>query len=426
MIHTGPNSASRFHAIPPTPPTNGSTPDSRLTSPVCHTATHHGRITAHLARHSFRRISRLSHGDSRTDNALIQGENLDVLRQLRAQCAGSVRCIYIDPPYNNQERYRHYSDTRSHTDWLNMIVERLTAMWPLLSAEGSIWISIDDREIHYLKVAADDVFGRQHFITTIVWQQRTTRENRKVSSNNHEYILVYAANPRRFRATRNLLPASPDLLSRYKNPDHDPRGPWQSVSANVQDGHATASQFYDILAPCGKVHRPPEGRCWVYIQDKMKREIAAGNIWFGKNGLGVPRIKRFLNSSHVGLTPDTLWTATDVGTNDEAKKQLLRILPNDTVFDTPKPERLIGRILSIATDPGDLVIDAFLGSGTTAAVAHKMGRCYIGIERGEHASTHCAARLRLVVDGDTTGISKSVCWRGGGGFSFYKSRAQAD
>ena len=369
---------------------------------------------------TFSRIPQLSYGESETGNILFQGENLSVLHALKSTYAGKVRCVYIDPPYNNQEDYRHYQDTRSHGAWMDMMVARLEAIRPLLSVDGSLWISIDDSEVHYLKVAADEVFGRENFVTTVVWQQRTSRENRKVFSNNHEYLLVYAINQREFRAQRNLLPASAALLARYKNPDSDPRGPWQSISANVQAGHATASQFYNLVAPSGIVHRPPEGRCWIYTKEKMQREMAAGNIWFGKTGLGVPRIKRFLRTSKIGLTPDTLWLAADVGTNDEAKKQLLTLLPNEGVFDTPKPERLIRRVIEIATGPEDLVLDAFLGSGTAIAVAHKLKRKYIGIERGEHAVTHCAARLRKVVDGDTTGISNDVGWKGGGGFDFFK------
>ena len=423
MTYAGPDTISRVAEPPAAYRTNGTSTDLPH-KPTTRRNARNGALTPDRpALQSFRRIARLSHGDPLSENALIQGENLDVLRRLRQQCASRVRCIYIDPPYNNQERYRHYRDSSSHAAWLDMMVERLIAMRPLLTPDGSIWISIDDHEIHYLKVAADEIFGRKNFVTTVVWQQRTTRENRKVFSNNHEYVLVYAADQRKFRAARNLLPAGPELLARYKNPDSDPRGPWQSISANVQDGHATASQFYDIVAPNGRVHCPPEGRCWIYTEEKMKREIAAGNVWFGKSGQGVPRIKRFLNSSNVGLTPETLWPATEVGTNDEAKKQLLKLFPDNAVFDTPKPEGLICRVLSIATAPGDLVLDAFLGSGTTAAVAHKMQRRYIGIECGEHAVTHCAARLRLVVDGDTTGVSNDVHWLGGGGFSFYRPRA---
>lgn len=369
---------------------------------------------------NFSRIASFSYGDDNTSNALIQGENLHALKSLRKQCAGRVQCVYIDPPYNNQDHYRHYLDSLSHKDWLEMIVARLDAIKPLLSQDGSIWISIDDREMHCLKVAADEIFGRENFVTTIVWQQRTTRENRRVFSNNHEYILVYTVDQTEFRSKRNLLPPSDEMLARYKNPDADPRGPWQSVSANAQAGHSTASQYYDLISPNGNVHRPPPGRCWIYTEERMKAEVAAGNIWFGKAGRGVPRLKRFLNGSRQGLTPETLWLARDVGTNDEAKKQLLQLFPRQEIFETPKPERLIRRVIEIATDPGDLILDAFLGTGTTAAVAHKLCRNYIGIECGEQAVTYCAARLRQVVDGDPTGISGDVSWKGGGGFDFYR------
>ena len=369
---------------------------------------------------SFSRVAHLSYGESATGNSIVQGENLRVLHELQSQYAGLVRCVYIDPPYNNQEQYRHYRDTGSHEAWMEMITSRLRAIKPLLSKDGSLWISIDDHEVHYLKVAADEIYGRENFVTTVTWQQRTSRENRKSFSNNHEYLLVYAIDQKKFREKRNLLPASAALLARYKNPDSDPRGPWQSVSANVQAGHATAAQFYDLVSPSGIVHRPPEGRCWVYAREKMQREISSGNIWFGKSGRGVPRIKRFLKSSKVGLTPETLWLACDVGTNDDAKKQLLNLFPEEGVFDTPKPERLIRRVLEIATEPGDLVLDAFLGSGTTTAVAHKLNRRYIGIERGKHAVTFCSARQRLVVQGESTGISNEIQWRGGGGFDFYR------
>jgi len=372
--------------------------------------------------HRFRRVAGLSHGSSEVGNALIHAENLSALTALQESLRGQVRCVYIDPPYNNQEKYRHYMDAQGHDEWLRALSERLRAIKPLLSREGSIWISIDDREAHYLKVAADQIFGRSNFVSTVVWQQRTTRENRKVFSNNHEYLLVYAADPKAFRKSRSLLPASRELLARYKNPDDDPRGRWQSISAHVQDGHATAAQFYDLVAPNGRVHSPPQGRCWVYTQEKMQEEITAGNIWFSKSGDGVPRIKRFLSASKIGLTPETLWPAREVGTNDEAKKQLLALFPGEPIFDTPKPEGLISRILQIASSEGDLVLDAYLGSGTTAAVAHKLGRRYVGIEQGEHAITYCAARLRMVVNGDPSGISPQVCWKGGGGFDFFKDR----
>lgn len=368
----------------------------------------------------LKHVLALSYGKRGTGNLVLQGENLAVLAALSPVFSGEVRCIYIDPPYNNQERYNHYSDNLDHETWLKEITDRLEVLAEFLREDGSIWISIDDREIHYLKVAADHIFSRRNFVTTIVWQQRTTRENRRVFSNDHEYVLVYAKNADAFKITRNLLPLTPEVSSRYKNPDNDPRGPWQSVSANVQAGHATPRQFYTLIAPNGRRHRPPNGRCWVYSKAKMQEEIAKNNVRFGNDGNGVPRRKQFLSKAQPGLTPHTLWTAAEVGSSKTAKKHLLRLFPDHPIFDTPKPEQLIQRILHIASDPGDIVLDSYLGSGTTAAVAHKMGRRYIGIEQGEHAVTYCAERIKHVIEGETEGISKDVGWRGGGGVDFYR------
>lgn len=369
----------------------------------------------------LQRVSRLCAGDRDTGNAVICGDNLPILELLAFTHPEAVRCIYIDPPYNNGEVYTHYRDDLEHTQWLRGIRQRLERLPPLLRSDGSLWISIDDREVHYLKIAADAVFGRKNFVTTIVWQQRTTRENRRVFSNNHEYILVYAKDSREFGARRNLLQPTAEFFRRYKNPDNDPRGPWQSVSANVQAGHGTPSQFYALRGPDGRLHRPPKGRCWVYTNERMQAAIQRGDVWFGRDGDGVPRLKRYLNQTS-GLTPPTLWLAEEVGTTLAAKKHLLQLFPDADLFDTPKPESLLQRILEIASDPGDVVLDAYLGSGTTAAVAHKMRRQYLGIESGEHAVTHCAERLRCVVDGDATGISERVGWSGGGGFDFYRLR----
>lgn len=357
-------------------------------------------------------------GAKKSGNIVIKGDNLLALQKLQSVLSGQVRCIYIDPPYNNQERYTHYRDAEDHSSWLSALERRLHTFWDLLTKDGSIWISLDDRGMHYAKVLADSIFGRKNFLTTIVWQQRATRENRRAFSNNHEYLLVYAKDPRAFTATRNRLPA-PDIVAlRYRNPDNDPRGLWQSVSANVQAGHATPAQFYTVCSPNGRRHDAPKGRCWVYSQERMKQEIASNNVWFGSNGNGVPRLKRFLASQEVALTPQTLWLASEVGTTDLAKKHLLTLFPDTPLFDTPKPEQLIHRVLSISTNPGDLVLDAYLGSGTTAAVAHKIKRRYVGIEIGEHAISLCAERLRRVIDGEQGGISRTVEWRGGGGFDF--------
>ncbi|WP_264582114.1 site-specific DNA-methyltransferase [Rhodoblastus acidophilus] len=374
---------------------------------------------------TFKPVKQLSMG-GKTGNAIIQGDNGPALELLKVGYEGKVRCAYIDPPYNNQERYNHYNDAQDHASWLYDVVSCVKRIKPLLRPDGSLWVSIDDRQVHYLKVALDEVFGRENFVTTIVWEQRTTRENRKVFSNNHEYILVYAINIVKFKQKRGLLDWDDEVLTRFKNPDNDVRGPWQSVSANVQAGHATKSQFYDVVAPSGRRHKPPTGRCWIYNEARMKLEIASNNVWFGKDGNGVPRLKRFLSDARRGFTPQTLWRADEVGTNDLAKKHLLELFPRHIVFETPKPEALIRRILTIASEPNDLVLDAYLGSGTTAAVAHKMGREYIGIERGDHAVTHCVDRIRSIIAGEQGGISKEVEWKGGGAFHFYRLDQQED
>lgn len=365
-------------------------------------------------------VPELSFGASDSENMLIQGDNLDALKTLLPFYAGRVKCIYIDPPYNTKSAFEHYDDNLEHAKWLAMMYPRLELLRELLAEDGSIWVSIDDNEGHYLKVIMDEVFGRKNFVTTIAWQQRTTRENRKTFSSNHEFLLLYARDHSRFAAARNDLELTDEVKERYKNPDNDPRGPWQSVSANAQAGHGTPNQFYTLIAPNGKQHNPPKGTCWRYTQPKILQEINSNNIWFGKDGNGVPRIKKFLSEAKAGLTPETLWLADEVGTNDFAKKHLIELFRDIKLFDTPKPESLISRAIHIATNPGDLVLDSFLGSGTTAAVAHKMGRRYIGIEMGEHAETHCAPRLKKVIEGEQGGISKVANWKGGGGFRFYR------
>ena len=291
----------------------------------------------------------------------------------------------------------------------------------LLKKDGSIWISIDDKEMAYLKVEADKIFGRDNFASTIVWQQRKTRENRAVFSCNHEYVLVYAKDIKTFKKSRNLLPVGKEFVdNKYKNPDNDPRGPWQSVSASVQAGHAVASQFYTIISPAGVEFNPPKGRCWAYNEEKMQREIAEGNIWFGMDGKNTPRIKKFLANAKIGLTPETLWSGDNCGTTDSAKKHLLSLFSEVTnVFDTPKPEELIKKIIEIASNEEEYVLDCYVGSGTTMATAHKLNRHYIGIEIGEQITDLVVKRLNKVIEGEQGGISSSVNWQGGGEFLFY-------
>ena len=362
-----------------------------------------------------------SMGTSDSKNMLIKGNNKDILPELVGEFGGKVKCVYIDPPYNNGDSYHYYNDNVSEASWLKDISYVLMYLKMLLTKDGSIWISIDDSEMAYLKVAADKVLGRENFAGTIVWQQRKTRENRAVFSCNHEYILVYAKDIKKFKKSRNLLPVGEDFInSKYKNPDNDPRGPWQSISASVQAGHAVRSQFYTIVSPSGIEFNPPKGRCWAYNEERMKKEIANGNIWFGLEGLNAPRIKKFLSTAKIGLTPQTLWAGDEFGTTDSAKKHLLSLFPHqEKVFDTPKPEELIKQILEIATNEGDLVLDSYLGSGTTIAVAHKLKRNYIGIEIGEQMTELVVNRLKSVIMGEKGGISDISNWKGGGDFAYF-------
>lgn len=357
-----------------------------------------------------------------TQNMVIQGDNLDALKALLPFYAGKIKCIYMDPPYNTRSAFEHYDDNLEHTTWLSILYPRLEIARDLLSQDGSLWISVDDNEAHYLKIILDEVFGRKNFVFTMIWQQRTTRENRKVFSNNHEYVMLCAKDIGAFSASRNDLDLTEQVKSRYKNLDDDPRGPWQSVSANAQAGHGTKEQFYTLVAPNGKKHDPPTGRCWLYTKPKMMEKIANNEIWFGKTGNNVPRVKKYLSEAKAGLTPETLWFADDVGTNDKAKKHIVSLFPEKDkkdVFETPKPEQLLQRIIHIASNPGDTILDPFLGSGTTAATAHKMGRHYIGIEMGEHADSYCVPRLNKVINGEQGGISTEVGWEGGGAFRYY-------
>lgn len=352
-------------------------------------------------------------------HVIFRGDNIEILKKLHSKFDNSVSCIYIDPPYNNGEKYAFYDDDTSHDKWLEQMKAVLIELKPFLRNDGSIWISIDDEEMHYLKVLCDSVFGRKSFITTVIWQQRNTRENRKAFSNNHEYILVYSPNPEAFKKKRNLLPMTDEVLGRYSNPDNDPRGPWQSVTANVQDGHAVPSQFYEIIAPNGKVHNPPPGRCWIYNKERMLSEIKSGNIWFGKDGNGVPRVKKFVSESINGIVPETLWLSSFVGTNKDAKTHLRKLKIYDKkLFDTPKPETLIGQIIEIASNPGEITMDVFLGSGTTVSAAHKLGRCYIGIEKETITCNYIVERMKQVVSGEEGGISKKNGWHGGGDFCY--------
>ena len=364
-------------------------------------------------------VPELSAGDPDTENMLIQGDNLQALKALLPLYAGKVKCIYIDPPYNTRSAFTHYDDNLEHSLWLSLMYPRLELLRELLAEDGSIWVSIDDNEAHYLKVMMDEVFGRRNFVASVVWQKRTSPDNRLRLGAAHDVILVYKKNAFTQNESFNQLAVNEGRIKDFKNPDDDPRGAWASTDFTGMTGHATPNQFYTIVSPNGKAYPPPEGRCWALAEETFKNLLADNRVWFGKDGNARPRLKRFLNEMK-GQNAWTWWTNAEAGHNQEAKKEINELFGASDAFDTPKPERLLERILQIATNPNDLVLDSFLGSGTTAAVAHKMNRHYIGIEMGDHAETHCQPRLKKVIEGEQGGISKAVNWQGGGGFHYFR------
>lgn len=357
--------------------------------------------------------------DKDTENMLIHGDNLLALKALESKYAGEIKCIYIDPPYNTGSAFEHYDDNLEHSIWLGLMRERLKLLYSLLDNSGTLWISIDDDEQAYLKVLCDEIFGRVNFVTCVLWQKiHSIKNDAKYLSVNHDYILVYAKDKEKIQF--NLLPRTEEMNARYTNPDNDPRGTWQSgdLVANEErvNGH------YAVRSPItGKIFDVPQGKHWVYSQENLEAMIKDNRIYFGKDGNAFPRKKRFLSEVMQGRKGDTWWTSSEVGHNQEAKREIIKLFGKNNIFATPKPERLIERVLTLGSNEGDLVLDSFLGSGTTAAVAHKMRRRYIGIEMGEHAYTHCKVRLDKIIAGeDNGGITKSVNWQGGGGYKFYE------
>ena len=362
-------------------------------------------------------IPDLSDGAPDTGNMLVQGDNLEALKSLLPFYAGQVKCIYIDPPYNTRSAFEHYDDSLEHSQWLAMMWPRLELLRELLAEDGSIWVSIDDHEGHYLKVVMDEIFGRSNFIDTVIWRKNySPKSSARHFSSDHDYILVYSCKADAFKP--NLMPRTGRQDKAYKNPDNDPRGPWKTSDLSARNPYGLGR--YPIQTPSGRlIEGPPGGNYWRVSEERLHQLVDDNRIWWGRDGNAIPQIKRFLSEVKQGVTPQTIWPYDEVGHTQEAKKEILNLFGED-VFLTPKPERLVQRIFHVATNPGDLVLDSFLGSGTTAAVAHKMGRRYIGVEMGDHAVSHCTPRLKKVIDGEQGGISNSVGWKGGGGFRFYR------
>ncbi len=361
----------------------------------------------------------LGYGAPDAGNMMIQGDNLEALKALLPFYAGRVKCIYIDPPYNTRSAFEHYDDNLEHTQWLAMMWPRLELLRDLLSEDGSIWVNIEDRESAYLKILLDECMGRSNFIQTIVWKRKISPANdSKFFSNDHDYIHVYAKNVQLLSLSR--LPRSDDVDKNYTNPDQDERGRWNSLTMTAnKNRRERPNLYYAIVNPFTREEiYPPENLTWRFSREKTEALNMDGRLYWGRDGKSrAPRVKSYLVDAKP-VVPRSVWDYVEAGHTQESMIEANRLF--DVPFGTPKPERLIERVVHIATDPGDLVLDSFLGSGTTAAVAMKMGRRFIGIEMGDHAVTHCAPRLRKVVDGEQGGISETVGWQGGSGFRFYR------
>jgi adenine-specific DNA-methyltransferase len=352
------------------------------------------------------------------DNRLIFGDNLLALKALEAEFAGKVKCVFIDPPYNTGSAFEHYDDGIEHSIWLGLMRDRLEAIGRLLAEDGSLWITIDDNEAHYLKVMCDEVFGRANFIASIIWRKNyAPKSSAKHFSVDHDYLIVYSKSANHWKP--NPMPRSDDQDKIYKNADNDPRGAWRPDNLSARNPYSLG--LYGVTTPGGRViDGPPSGRYWAISKDKLEALNTDNRIWWGKDGNNVPSLKRFLSEVKQGRVPQTYWPYEEVGHTQDAKKESVLLFESEP-FATPKPERLMKRVIEIATNPGDLVLDSFAGSGTTGAVAHKMGRRWIMIELGEHCHTHIIPRLKKVIDGDDKGgITEATGWQGGGGFRYYK------
>lgn len=352
------------------------------------------------------------YGDQNTENMLIHGDNLLALKALEQQYAGKVKCIYIDPPYNTGSAFEHYDDNLEHSTWLQLMKVRLDLLKKLLSEDGSIWITLDDSEYHYLKVVCDEIFGRLNYQGTAIWQHSVqTKGYAGKFSLSHNYTMVYSKS---CFFKLGLLERTEEHNRNYSNPDNDPKGPWRAC--DVRNSLVRPNLMYDIVTPCGNIiHHPEKG--WRFSKETFEKELKEGKIVFSQDETRI--IRKIYLCDQKGRVPETIWLSEEVGNTREANNEIKSLFSND-IFSTPKPERLVERILTLATQKGDLVLDSFLGSGTTAAVAHKMGRRYIGIELGDHCYTHCKPRLDKVIDGEQGGISKAINWQGGGGYKFYE------
>lgn len=377
------------------------------------------------AHHAPHRVT----NDDKFDNRLIFGDNLLALKALEQDFAGKVKCIYIDPPYNTGSAFAQYPDGLEHSIWLAMMRDRLELLKRLLGPDGSCWVQLDDNEAHYCRVLMDEVFGRENFVANVIWHKSyAVRSHAQFFSTAHEHLLVYCKEREKFEPNRFARGQKQE--SRYDNPDNDPRGLWQSVTMTISlVGGARGRQYaktgkseniFEVTSPSGKKYMPPPNRCWSRNPQGFATLDQDGRIWWGPSGDRAPRLKLFLSESEDTILPTTLWADSKLfGLNQQGVREIRALgLPD---FPTPKPELLMMRILELGSNPGDLILDSFAGTGTTGAVAHKMGRRWIMVELGEHCHTHIIPRLKKVIEGaDPGGITNAVHWIGGGGFRYYR------
>ena len=350
------------------------------------------------------------------DNLIIKGNNLLALHALKEKYAGKVKLIYIDPPYNTGSDSFAYNDKFNHSAWLAFMKNRLEIAKELLADNGSIWINIDDDEQAYLKVLCDEIFGRDNFTNSVIWEKRYSPTNdSKWLSDSHDFIMIYAKNKEIWRP--NLLPRGEKQNKYYKFDDNDGRGKWRSDNVLVKT--FSQSGVFPIKNPkTGVEYYPPEGSAYRFSFETAKRYLEENRFYFGKDGTGAPQLKRYLSEVKQGVTPLTIWKRDDVGDNQEAKSETRALGISNKMFSTPKPERLLQRVLHVGANENDIVLDFFMGSATTQAVAMKMNRRFIGIEQMDYINTVSVPRLQKVIEGEQGGISKAVNWQGGGSFVY--------
>lgn len=367
--------------------------------------------------------AKFSYGDKESPNMIIHGDNLVALKALHRDYANRIKCIYIDPPYNTGSAFEQYDDNVEHSIWLNLMYSRVILLRDLLTDDGTIWISLDDNEAHYLKVVCDEIFGRKNFIADVAWEKvDSPRMDSKLFSSRYDHTLVYAKEIEKVQINR--LPVE-EVPEHYDKVSEDGRKYYLKPLRYMGNADSRADRpnlYFGITAPDGievfpKKNDGTDGR-WRWSKERVEENFDRIEFVKGRNGWSV--YSRIYAQDDATRPPETLWNFLDAGSNRNAKAEIKALFKNDKVFDTPKPEKLISLILTVSTSEGDYVLDSFLGSGTTTAVAHKMNRKYIGIEMGEHAYSVCVPRMKMVIDGEQGGISKNVSWKGGGGYKFYE------